>query len=86
MGRAADFAPNARLVRKLGEDFFIGREYYNDLGTPGELSAFQNQAHQPFAVTDFKVGEIDVDIGIQGLLMEAGRLSGKIVPCPIRPG
>jgi hypothetical protein len=60
----ADFAPNARLARKLGEDFFIGVEYYTDLGPPGGLLSFQNQAHQLFAVTDFKVGEIDVNIGL----------------------
>jgi hypothetical protein len=58
------FAPNARLARKLGEDFFIGVEYYSDLGAPGNFASFQNQAHQLFAVTDFKVGEIDVDIGL----------------------
>jgi hypothetical protein len=63
-GGTADFAPNARLARKLGEDFFIGVEYYTDLGTPGSFPAFQNQAHQLFAVADFKVGEVDVDIGL----------------------
>jgi hypothetical protein len=60
----ADFAPNARLARKLGEDFFIGLEYYTDLGTPGSFSSFQDQVHELFAVADFKVGEIDVDIGL----------------------
>jgi hypothetical protein len=65
-GPAGDmtFAPNARLARKLGEDFFIGLEYYTDLGAPGNFPAFQNQSHQLYAVTDFKVGEIDVDIGL----------------------
>jgi hypothetical protein len=58
------FAPNARLARKLGEDFFIGVEYYSDLGAPGSFPSFQNQSHQLYAVTDFKVGELDVDIGV----------------------
>jgi hypothetical protein len=59
-----DFAPAARLARSLGEDRFIGLEYYAGLGTPGNWQSFQQQSHQLFAVTDFKVGEIDVDLGI----------------------
>jgi hypothetical protein len=33
-----DFAPAARLARKLGEDRFIGIEYYSGLGSPGNFS------------------------------------------------
>jgi hypothetical protein len=79
-GGTADFAPAARLARKLGEDFFIGIEYYTDLGTPGDFPAFQNQAHQLFAVTDFKVGEIDVDLGIgYGLTPGSDRWVAKTI-------
>jgi hypothetical protein len=51
-------------ARNLGEDRFIGLEYYAGLGTPGNWQSFQQQSHQLFAVTDFKVGEIDADLGI----------------------
>ena len=32
--------------------------------TPGNFESFQQQSHKLFAVTDFKVGEVDVDFGI----------------------
>jgi hypothetical protein len=76
----ADFAPAARLARKLGEDRFIGLEYYTDLGTPGSFPSFQQQQHQLFAVTDFKVGEIDVDFGIgYGLTTGSDRWVAKTI-------
>jgi hypothetical protein len=59
-----DFAPAARLARKLGEDRFIGLEYYSGLGAPGNFPSFTQQSHQLYAVTDFKIGKIDVDFGI----------------------
>jgi hypothetical protein len=59
-----DFVPAARLARKLGEDFFVGAEYYGALGSPGNFPSWQNQAHEFFAVTDFKIGEVDVDFGV----------------------
>ncbi len=59
-----DFVPAARLARKLGDDVFIGIEYYADLGAPGSFPSFQQQSHQVFGVVDFKVGEIDVDFGL----------------------
>jgi hypothetical protein len=39
-----DFAPAARLARNLGEDRFIGLEYYTGLGTPGNFQSFQQQS------------------------------------------
>jgi hypothetical protein len=59
-----EFAPAARFMRNLGEDRFIGLEYYSALGNPGNWQSFQQQAHELFAVTDFKVGEVDVDFGV----------------------
>src|ERR1700674_2380833 len=50
-----DFAPAARLARKLGEDFYLGLEYYTDLGRPDHFFPFEQQAHQLFGVVDFKV-------------------------------
>ena len=79
-GGNADFVPAARLARKLGEDQFIGLEYYTDLGTPGSFPSFQQQQHQLFAVTDFKVGEIDVDLGIgYGLTTGSDRWVAKTI-------
>jgi hypothetical protein len=75
-----DFAPAARLARNLGEDRFIGLEYYTGLGTPGNFQSFQQQSHQLFAVTDFKVGKIDVDLGIgYGLTPGSDRWVAKTI-------
>jgi hypothetical protein len=75
-----DFAPAARLVRNLGEDRFIGLEYYTGLGPPGNFQSFAQQSHQLFAVTDFKVGKIDVDLGIgYGLTPGSDRWVAKTI-------
>jgi hypothetical protein len=60
----ADFAPAARLARNLGEDRFIGLEYYSDFGRIGGFLPPQQQSQQLFAVTDFKVKEVDVELGV----------------------
>jgi hypothetical protein len=59
----ADFAPAVRLARNLGEDRFIGVEYYADFGRIGSFLPLQQQSQQLFAVTDFKVSKIDVELG-----------------------
>jgi hypothetical protein len=75
-----DFAPAARLARNLGSDRFIGLEYYSGLGTPGNWQSFQQQSHQLFAVTDFKIGEVDVDFGIgYGLTPGSDRWVAKTI-------
>ncbi len=75
-----DFAPAARLARNLGEDRFIGLEYYAGLGTPGNFQSFLQQSHQLFAVTDFKIGEVDVDFGIgYGLTPGSDRWVAKTI-------
>ena len=58
-----DFAPCARLARNLGNDRFIGIEYYADFGPIGDFLPLNQQSHQIFAVTDFKLGEFDVELG-----------------------
>jgi hypothetical protein len=60
----ADFAPAARLARKLGPDTFIGLEYYADLGEIGNFARLADQQHTLFAVTDFKLGIFDVNFGV----------------------
>jgi hypothetical protein len=59
----ADFAPAIRLARNLGEDRFIGLEYYSDFGRIGGFLPLQKQSQQLFAVTDFKVDKWDVELG-----------------------
>jgi len=75
-----NFVPAARLARKLGEDLFLGVEYYSDLGRPGSFPSFEQQAHQLFAVVDFKVGVVDVDFGIgYGLTEGSDRWIAKTI-------
>src|SRR5229473_8459280 len=52
----AEFAPAARLARKLGPDLFVGLEYYADFGEIGNFLKSADQQHTLFAVTDFKLG------------------------------
>jgi hypothetical protein len=59
----ADFAPAVRLARNLGDDRFIGLEYYADFGRIGGFLPLQQQNQQLFAVTDFKGDKIDVELG-----------------------
>ena len=59
-----DFAPAARLARKLGPDTYIGLEYYADFGEIGNFAKLADQQHTLFLVTDFKLGVFDVDFGV----------------------
>jgi hypothetical protein len=59
----ADFAPAVRLARNLGQNRFIGLEYYADFGKIGDFLPLKQQSQQLFAVTDFKVNKIDVELG-----------------------
>jgi len=59
-GSEADFAPAMRVARNLGEDRFIGLEYYSDFGKIGNFLPLQQQSQQLFAVTDFKVNAFPV--------------------------
>jgi hypothetical protein len=59
----ADFTPAVRLARNLGQDRFMGLEYYADFGKIGDFLPLKQQSQQLFAVTDFKVNKIDVQLG-----------------------
>jgi hypothetical protein len=59
-----DFAPAARLARKLGPDTFLGLEYYADFGEIGNFGKLADHQHTLFLVTDFKLGVVDVDFGV----------------------
>jgi hypothetical protein len=59
----ADFAPAVRLARNLGEDRYIGLEYYADFGKIGDFLPLEQQSQQLFGVIDFKVSKVDVELG-----------------------
>jgi hypothetical protein len=63
-GGEADFAPALRLARNLGNDWYVGVEYYGDFGKIGDFLPWQQQSQQLFAVTDFKVSVVDVELGV----------------------
>jgi hypothetical protein len=62
-GGETDFAPAVRLARNLGNDRFIGLEYYADFGKIGSFLPLHQQNQQLFLVTDFKLSSIDVEFG-----------------------
>ena len=69
----ADFAPAARVARKIKDDVYVGLEYYADFGKIGNFSPLAEQQHTLFAVTDFKVGDVDIDFGVGYGLTNASR-------------
>jgi hypothetical protein len=76
----ADFTPAARLARKLGPDLFVGLEYYADFGEIGNFLKPADQQHTLFAVTDFKLGVFDVNLGIgYGLTPASDRFVVKTI-------
>ena len=76
----ADFAPAARVARKLKDDVYVGLEYYADFGRIGAFSPLAEQQHTLFAVTDFKVGDVDIDFGVgYGLTRASDRLVVKTI-------
>ena len=75
-----DFAPAVRLARNLGEDRFLGVEYYADFGKIGDPLPLSQQSHQLFGVTDFKLAEFDVELGLgYGLTPGSDRLVAKAI-------
>jgi hypothetical protein len=77
---SVDFAPAVRLARKFEKDFSLGFEYYADFGQIGHFLPLQQQLHDLFAVTDFKVGDFDVDFGIgHGFTSASDRLIFKMI-------
>jgi hypothetical protein len=79
-GGEADFAPALRLARNLGNDWFVGLEYYGDYGKIGDFLPWQQQSQQLFAVTDFKAGVVDVELGVgYGFTGGSDRLVAKAI-------
>jgi len=76
----ADFAPAVRLARNLGEDRFIGLEYYADFGKIGDFLPLREQYQELYAVTDFKVKTVDVELGVgYGFTPGSDRLMVKAI-------
>jgi hypothetical protein len=76
----ADFAPAVRLARKLDRDLFVGLEYYADFGEIGRFGKLSDQQHTLFAVTDFKLGVFDCNLGVgYGLTPSSDRLVVKTI-------
>jgi hypothetical protein len=76
----ADFVPAVRLARKSDKDFFVGLEYYADFGEIGHFGEVPDQQHTLFAVTDFKFGVFDVNLGLgYGLTPSSDRLVVKTI-------
>jgi hypothetical protein len=76
----ADFTPAARLARKVTQDFYVGLEYYGGLGKIGDFAKLSDQQHTLFAVTDFKAGIFDVNLGLgYGLTPGSDRLVVKTI-------
>jgi hypothetical protein len=79
-GGETDFLPELRLARNLGHDFFVGAEYYGDFGQIGNFLPLSEQQHTILAVTDFKIGEVDVELGLgYGLTSGSDRLIAKTI-------
>ncbi len=63
-----------------GQDRFIGIEYCADFGQIGNFLPLSEQSHQAFAVTDFKLGKFDVELGLGcGLTPGSDRLVTKAI-------
>jgi hypothetical protein len=70
----------AHPSRNLGEDRFIGLEYYSDFGKIGNFLPVQQQSQQLYAVTDFKVHTVDVELGVgYGFTAGSDRLMIKAI-------
>lgn len=75
-----DFAPAARVARLFDHDVALGLEYYADFGQIGNFGKLADQQHTLFAVTDFKIGEFDVDLGVgAGLTRSSDHLVAKTI-------
>jgi hypothetical protein len=76
----ADFAPAVRLARKVNPDLYLGLEYYADFGEFGRFGSLPDQSHTLFAVSDFKLGIFNVNLGVGfGLTPSSDRFVAKTI-------
>ena len=78
-GAITALAPAARLTRKFTETFDLGIEYGGSLGQIGSIAPSSQQAHIVYGVTDFKLGDFNVNLGIgYGLTASSNGLATKL--------
>jgi hypothetical protein len=78
--QASAFLPANRIAYAVRDDLGFGIETYSDFGSPGRFASPSNQAHQIFAVTDFRLGWLDVNFGIgRGLTPASDRWAMKAI-------
>ena len=74
------FAPAARLARNLWGDTWLGVEYYASYSPIGAIPPGNEQQHTVFAVADFKLLGLDVNLGMGfGLTNASDGLVSKII-------
>jgi hypothetical protein len=74
------FAPAARLAHNVGNDVWVGTEYYAAYGPLGNFSPGNDQQHSLFGVVDFKAFGLDIDLGLGfGLTDASDRIVSKLI-------
>jgi hypothetical protein len=59
----AEFTPALRLAHTLGNDIWVGAEYYANVGPIGNVLPADEQQHTLYGVVDFRVLGFDVQLG-----------------------
>jgi hypothetical protein len=78
--RPSRFCARCTACSKLDRDLFVGLEYYADFGEIGRFGKLSDQQHTLFAVTDFKLGVFDCNLGVgYGLTPSSDRLVVKTI-------
>jgi hypothetical protein len=74
------FSPAARLARNLWGETWLGVEYYSNYTPIGAIPPGDQQQHTLFAVADFKLLGLDINIGMGfGLSGASDALVSKII-------
>lgn len=74
------FAPAARLARNVSGNTWLGVEYYSNYSPIGAIPPSDEQQHTLFAVTDFKLLGLDINLGMGfGLTGGSDALVSKII-------
>ena len=77
---ASTFAPAARLARQVGQETWLGVEYYSAYSPIGAIPPTDQQQHTLFGVVDFKAFGLDVNLGMGvGLTGASDSLVSKII-------
>jgi hypothetical protein len=75
-----EFAPAARIARSVGDDVWLGVEYYSNFGPFSTIAVGDTQQHSLFAVIDFTVWGLDVNFGVGfGLTDAADKVVTKLI-------